>query len=89
MGRSDTKYCETTKKYCYSSEAKAQRAKNRYEDIKRVYLCPDCGYWHTTSLSMGLSISTGIIAKPKKKKEYTSEEIAKRLEELKNKQDGK
>lgn len=38
-------------KHCYPSEAAANRAKQKYEDILRVYPCYDLGqeYWHTTS----------------------------------------
>jgi len=49
-------FCKATNKYIYSSEAKANRALNRYSDIKRVYMCESCeteeGFngWHTTSL---------------------------------------
>ena len=37
-------------KYCYSSEASAQRALDKYSDLLRIYKCPeDNTYWHTTS----------------------------------------
>lgn len=42
-------HCKETGKFIYSSEAKAMRALNRYDDIKRVYFCSSCEGFHTTS----------------------------------------
>ncbi len=48
--------CTKTGKHVYS-EAAAQRAMNRYSDIKRIYKCTSCedhqGFkgWHTTHMS--------------------------------------
>ena len=49
MKNTKTEYCKETKKYIYSSEAKAYRAMNTYEDIQRVYFCSYCEGFHTTS----------------------------------------
>lgn len=50
MRSHNPKYCEESGgKYIFSSEAKAFRSLNKYEDIKRVYHCPFCDEWHTTS----------------------------------------
>lgn len=43
------KYCNKTGKFSYPSEAAASRAKNKYDDIKRVYHCKSCSGWHSTS----------------------------------------
>jgi|TARA_R110000822_G_scaffold6851_14_gene28712 hypothetical protein len=49
--------CPKTGKHMYPSEAAAQRAMNKYEDIKRIYKCSFCedhqGFhgWHTTHMS--------------------------------------
>lgn len=50
--KSKSNYCKESGKYCYSSEAKASRAKSRYKDIKRVYFCYSCTRWHTTSMEL-------------------------------------
>lgn len=42
-------YCKVTGKYIYSSEAKATRAVEKYDDIVRCYYCHNCGGFHTTS----------------------------------------
>lgn len=81
-GKEHSKYCKETKKYCYSSEAKATRAKNKYENIRRVYFCESCGSFHTTKMGENLAIKEGII-KPKKQKKITPKTIEKRLEKLK------
>ena len=49
MRNSDIQYCKETKKYIFSSEAKAVRSMNKYEDIERVYFCEHCQGFHTTS----------------------------------------
>lgn len=48
--KSKIQYCNKTNKFCYSSEAKAVKAINKYDDIKRVYYCEDCDNWHSTSI---------------------------------------
>lgn len=83
MNRGKVTYCSQTKKFCYSSEAKANRAKNRYEDIRRVYHCEHCGNWHTTSMGTGLAVQEGIIKKTKPKKEVTPDQIQARIDQLK------
>lgn len=85
--RQEVKYCKETGKFCYSSQAKAVRAKNRYEDINRVYRCDSCNSWHTTKMGIGLAVQADLIPAIREKKPEPSE-IEKRLEELKNKQDG-
>lgn len=52
MRKQDINYCEKTDKYCYSSEAKAQKAVFKYDDIKRCYYCYVCDSWHTTSIEV-------------------------------------
>lgn len=48
--RNKTRTCECGK-HSYPSEAAANRAKLKYDDIKRIYPCYDTGkeVWHTTS----------------------------------------
>ena len=53
--RQEVNHCKETGKFCYTSEAKAVRAMNRYEDIKRVYRCDSCDSWHTTKMGEGLA----------------------------------
>lgn len=74
------KYCEKSGKYCYPSEAKAIRAVNRYEDIKRSYLCGSCGFWHTTSWET--YYSKGTMENPPIQKKVTEKDVKKRLEQL-------
>lgn len=77
-------YCKETKKYRYSSEAKANRAMNKYKDIRRVYYCNSCDGFHTTSMGIGLSIEHGVIEKPKKKKNISSRMIQDKINYLEN-----
>jgi hypothetical protein len=48
-------YCDRTRKLAYATKAKAKRAsvlirsRSRDPRVSRVYLCPSCGTWHTTS----------------------------------------
>lgn len=80
--KEDITHCKETGKYCYSSEAKATRAMNRYEDIRRVYFCNSCNNFHTTKIGIGLAIEKGIIEVPTNTY-YSSEDINKELIRLK------
>lgn len=84
MRNEKVEYCENTGKYCYSSEAKATRALNRYEEIQRVYLCPECEKWHTTSMGVGLALIEGLI-EPPDTKVFTIKNVKKRMKKLKRK----
>lgn len=75
-------YCKKTKKFIYSSEAKAIRAMNRYPDIKRVYYCGHCDGYHTTSMGTGLAIQEGIISKPEKLKDISSKDLQDEIDRL-------
>ena len=44
----EDQYCGFSGKYRYTSESKALRAINRYDEIARAYICPSCSDWHTT-----------------------------------------
>lgn len=79
-----TEYCEETGKYKYSSQAKANRAKNRYEDIKRVYFCESCESFHTTKVPLETAIREGFIER-KEKREYTPEDVQKEINKVFNK----
>ena len=81
MKNERVEYCKETGKYCYSSEAKATRALNRYKDIERVYFCSSCEQYHTTSIGRDLAVKKGII-KPKSPKKCTKRVIKQRLEKL-------
>lgn len=59
MKRGKFEYCDKTKKYIYSSEAKAIRAVTRYDEIKRVYFCSHCEGFHTTSKSIDEVLALG------------------------------
>ena len=50
--RTEVKECKKTHKMSFSSEAKAYRSLNKYEDIKRVYYCEFCDGFHLTSQSL-------------------------------------
>lgn len=50
--RTEMKECKETHKISFSSEAKAYRSLNKYEDIKRVYYCEFCDGFHLTSKSL-------------------------------------
>ena len=82
--RDDIKYCGKTKKYCYTSEAKAQRSLNAYEQIKRVYHCDHCDYWHTTKISGGKAFELGII-EAEERRSISPKRIRKEIRKLKNK----
>ena len=73
-------YCKVTKKYSFSSEARAIRKLNSYEDIKRVYFCKHCEGFHLTSKEWDPAMD-------EEDEPTTIEEINKRLEFLKNKLD--
>lgn len=47
--RTEMKECKKTHKISFSSEAKAYRSLNKYEDIKRVYYCEFCDGFHLSS----------------------------------------
>ena len=59
MRNFNIEYCSTTKKFKYPSEAKAVRALNRYDDIKRVYFCSECQGFHTSSQTLSDVLETG------------------------------
>lgn len=82
--RQEVNHCKETGKFCYTSEAKAVRAMNRYEDIKRVYCCDSCGSWHTTKMGEGLAKIHNL---PLRDVDTTIEmsDIEKRLEALRSK----
>ena len=52
MKNTKVEHCKETGKYIYSSEAKATRAMNRYDEIQRVYFCTSCNSFHTTSKTL-------------------------------------
>ena len=74
--------CRQTGKHIYNSEAKANRAKNKYPDIRRYYHCEHCEGWHTTSIGTGLAIEKGLIDRPQKKKTPHPQQITDRLNYL-------
>jgi len=80
-------HCKEAGKYTYPSEAAASRTLNKYEDIKRTYLCKGCGGWHITSMTMRTAVKYGIVNKlPKKsKKGYPTSKIQNRLDFLNKK----
>lgn len=82
-------HCKETGKYCYSSEAKATRAMNKYDEIRRVYFCESCSSFHTTKIGVGLALEKGIIEEPPVKREISSEEIQMRINKLKKKIDAR
>lgn len=69
--KTKVKHCPKNNKVCFPSESSAQRRVNKYEDIKRVYLC-ECGSWHLTSSD-----------RPKRKSKVKLSEINKRIKGLK------
>ena len=87
MNRGAMKICPATKKCIYSSEAKAMKFVNRYEDIKRVYYCEHCDGYHTTSKTLGQVISYGVLSKEEVNEpgNISMEMLAKRLKELRDK----
>lgn len=82
--KTKVQYCEKTSKFCYSSEAKATRAVNRYDDIKRCYYCEHCDSFHTTSLSEEKALEEGIIKEKKTTNYFSAEHISKELNRLKD-----
>jgi hypothetical protein len=84
--RQEVEHCTETGKYCYSSEAKAERAKRRYDDINRVYHCDSCDCWHTTKMGVGLAVQANLIPAIKERRPGP-DEVEARLIELKKKQD--
>lgn len=50
--RAEVKECKKTHKMSFSSEAKAYRSLNKYDDIKRVYYCEFCDGFHLSSQSL-------------------------------------
>lgn len=84
MRKANVEYCKETSKYIYSSEAKATRALNRYEDIKRVYFCEYCKGFHTTSMSENAAIMEGII-KEKPSLKISKKDIKLKIKELESK----
>lgn len=84
MRNSKIEYCKVTGKYCYSSEAKATRAMNKYKDIRRIYFCEHCNNFHTTSIGRSLAIKEGII-EDNPKVEVSKEDIKKEIKRLKEK----
>lgn len=57
--RTEMKECKETHKISFSSEAKAYRSLNKYEDIKRVYYCEFCDGFHLTSKSLEETLEYG------------------------------
>lgn len=51
--------CKKTGKATYSSEAKAIRAVNNYEEIKRAYFCSHCDGFHITSQTVEETLDNG------------------------------
>jgi len=79
-------HCSHNGKYIYCSEEKARRALERYDDIKRVYECPECKGWHTTSIDSKTAVRRGIIKKPKGKGQGVSvKQIQDALKKLQSK----
>lgn len=77
--RTEMKECKETHKISFSSEAKAYRSLNKYEDIKRVYYCEFCEGFHLTSQSLEQRLEYG---------ELSLEEENKLLREKINKMEG-
>lgn len=77
--RTEMKECKKTHKISFSSEAKAYRSLNKYEDIKRVYYCEFCEGFHLTSQSLEQRLEHG---------ELSLEEENKLLREKINKMEG-
>lgn len=59
MKNQTVEYCKENGKYKYSSEAKAIRAVNRYDQIKRAYFCKYCEGFHTTSETLKATLENG------------------------------
>ena len=57
--RTTVQECKKTHKMSFSSEAKAYRSLNKYEDIKRVYYCEFCEGFHLTSQSLEQRLEYG------------------------------
>ena len=55
----EMKECKKTHKMSFSSEAKAYRSLNKYEDIKRVYYCEFCDGFHLTSETIEQTLEYG------------------------------
>lgn len=77
--RTTVQECKKTHKMSFSSEAKAYRSLNKYEDIKRVYYCEFCEGFHLTSQSLEQRLEYG---------ELSLEEENKLLREKINKMEG-
>lgn len=86
MKRGAMKTCSVTKKSIYSSEAKALKFVNRYEDIKRAYYCEHCDGYHTTSKTIGQVVSYGVVEADEfiQPKEITVDMLTARLKQLKS-----
>jgi len=82
--KSEVHYCPATGKFIYTSEAKATRAMNRYDDIRRTYFCDKCSGWHTTKMGVGLAVKKNLIKAPKKE-DINMDRVKKRLEKLNRK----
>lgn len=82
--KSTYRSCTQTGKYSYSSEAKALRAVNGYESIKRYYYCEYCNGWHTTKMNENIAVSNGVKDKPKRNRKVSNNKIQKRLNKLNN-----
>lgn len=76
--KQEIEYCGVTEKYCYSSEAKATRAINRYEEIVRCYFCTYCFSWHTTSRE-------DINAQDEQVEQVSIDDVSSRLKQLRKK----
>jgi hypothetical protein len=53
--------CKTTGKLSFASEAKAIRAVNKYDEIKRSYWCKSCLGFHLTSETEGQTLGRNIL----------------------------
>lgn len=54
-------YCKQTGKVSFSSEAKATRKLNKYDQIQRVYFCGDCEGFHLTSETVEETLENGAV----------------------------
>ena len=79
----EVSFCKMEKgKMIYSSEAKANRAIHRYEDIIRYYFCPKCEGYHTTSMDFITAIEKGVDVDVDVKGEVDLNYVAERISEL-------
>lgn len=82
--------CQVTKKYSYSSEAKALKFVAVRQDLERAYYCSHCDGYHTTSQKLEDTIRYGGIDEEelenlKQPEDITIDLVAQRLNQLKSK----